>query len=580
MPLRDSSLNGFGQVLYSRFRDTTHLALEEQAWHWLLREAREPLTPAMLRRALGRVALGEGGAAVLQRFLLESGQTRKLRERRSAAAWPAYFMRLLDRLGWPGPEPLDSLEHQQVAQFYDALYMLAELEPLEGAIDYGRALGALERICTDCVFQAQTPDAPIQVLGLLEAAGLQFDAMWICGMSASEWPAPPAPNPFIPLLLQRTAGMPHADARRELEYASRLLQRLRHSSADIIASYARLDDEITVPPSPLLADFERLEPRREAPWPEQWCAAGESVELELITETPPPRVDSQEAAGIAGGSAILADQAQCPFRAFAYHRLGARPLPSPEPALTAAQRGVLLHDALFRLWGELENSDKLKALDSEERRALSARAAGAAVEQFRGRGGQPYQAALLGIEGRRLTQLLHKWLDIESLRADFVVSDREQRHDLAMGGLTLTLRVDRVDALANGRRLLIDYKSGDAKPRHWLGERPEDPQLPLYTRLLDADELEGVSFAVLRHSEQEYRGLARSAQGPGIETDLGKATAKTPPPITEWDELQSHWNQRLEALVTEFVEGHAPVAPLNRNRTCTYCGLEALCRVR
>jgi ATP-dependent helicase/DNAse subunit B len=149
-----------------------------------------------------------------------------------------------------------------------------------------------------------------------------------------------------------------------------------------------------------------------------------------------------------------------------------------------------------------------------------------------------------------------------------------------VGELTLTLRVDRVDTLANGRRLLIDYKSGDAKPRLWLGERPEDPQLPLYTRLLDADQVEGVSFAVLRHAVQEYRGLARSAQGPGIEADLGKATAKTSRTITEWNALQDHWNESLEALVSEFIQGHAPVAPLNRNSTCAYCRLEALCRVR
>ncbi len=66
-------------------------------------------------------------------------------------------------------------------------------------------------------FQAQSPAANVQILGILEAGGLLFDALWISGLDDSNWPAQPKPNPFIPKRLQRELKMPHASAERELE---------------------------------------------------------------------------------------------------------------------------------------------------------------------------------------------------------------------------------------------------------------------------------------------------------------------------------------------------------------------------
>lgn len=580
LPLRELELPELAHILHSRYRDRRELDLEQRAWLQLARDAVDPVTPAALRRSLDRAGGKDEKQPQLAALLLEAGQQRTLRAERPASEWPERFTALLAAFGWPGPGPLDSLEYQQVEQFHAILATLVELEPLRGNLDHAAALTALEQACANTTFQAQTPDAPIQVLGILEAAGLQFDEIWICGMAAGEWPPPPNPNPFIPRQLQRAAGMPHADASRELAYASRLLDHLRSSTRSMTASYARLEDDVVVPASALVADFPATPPVADYPWPEDWDDIHDGAELAIAPSGSAPPVSAAEAAELRGGSAIISDQAQCPFRAFAYHRLGAQPLPEAQPALNAAERGAILHEALQHLWKDIESSEQLQALNEAARSALVENSADTAIESFRQGRGRYHAAALLELERRRLHDLLQRWLDVELQRAAFVVSATEQRHEIRFGALAITLRIDRVDTLPSGRKLVIDYKSGDVKPQRWLGLRPEDPQLPLYTQLLEPDQVEGISFAVLRQSATEYRGLARSEQGPGIATDIAGATSKAGAEMEDWQTLQAHWTRVLALLAEEFLDGHAPVDPQDPRKTCTYCGLEALCRIR
>ncbi len=578
LPAREHKLAELGRVISSRYRDSTAIHGERQAWLQLSRDAREPVSSAQLRHAIGRFTAEGAPSSALQNVLLEAGQPRLLRNNRPTQQWPDHFAALLAELGWPGAGPLDSLEYQQVEQFYRALSSLVELSPLQAAMDYPSALAALEQICSGSVFQAQTADAPIQVLGTLEAAGLEFDALWICNMGAGEWPQAARPNPFIPVAIQRAASMPHADAHRELAYAERLMGHLQRSSATLIASYASREEDVAVAPSALVAGYSPLPAHQASLWPHYW-QRGEGPRLEVIDMPAAPAVSESEAGEIAGGSAIFGNQAQCPFRAFARHRLDAQPLPDPQVAITAAERGAILHDALYLLWGELGSQQALKALDAPARRLLAERSAATAIDSFREGPGRRENPGLLQLEQARLTELLVRWLAVEVERADFVVSDRELRREIELSGLRVTLRVDRVDLLPNGRRLLIDYKSGDARTKQWLGLRPEEPQLPLYTRLFPAQDVEGVSFAVLRHRDTEYRGLARSSQGSGIADDIAAATSRNDAEQPDWDALQLHWDAAIDRLTREFLEGNASVSPLDPNRSCTFCGLEALCRI-
>ncbi len=62
-----------------------------------------------------------------------------------------------------------------------------------------------------------------------------------------------------------------------------------------------------------------------------------------------------------GGTRVLADQAACPFRAFARWRLAAEPLEAPAAGPDASDRGTLLHALMKHLWSELKDSAALHA---------------------------------------------------------------------------------------------------------------------------------------------------------------------------------------------------------------------------
>ena len=59
----------------------------------------------------------------------------------------------------------------------------------------------LGRMAAETLFQPETPEVPVQVLGLIEAAGMTFDHLWVMGLSDEAWPTPVHLNPFIPVHL-------------------------------------------------------------------------------------------------------------------------------------------------------------------------------------------------------------------------------------------------------------------------------------------------------------------------------------------------------------------------------------------
>jgi len=580
LPVTDPGLPELVKLLHSRYRDRSELEREQALIERLYRYGRDRVSGSRLRYECGRPAgEGEEGLALGQ-VLLELEHSRRLRGQLSCSDWRDEFSRVLEALGWPGPGPLDSLEYQQLEHWYQVLEELSQFDSLIPSLGYQEALQRLRQCSDTTVFQPQTENAPIQVLGLLEGAGLQFDAVWLCKMGAASWPAPPAPNPFIPGHLQKQLGMPHASAERELDYARSLLDRYRRSSALLVASYAQVQDDAEQQASELIGSFEVLPAATQPetlPW--EWLEIQKSTGREWFVDAVAAPLAQEQRAAVAGGSALIADQSQCPFRAFAYHRLGARPLPELGIGLNAMERGSLLHDALYQLWGSLTDRATLAALTAEQRRQKVSEAVVSALDSFRLNDSRALGQALAAVEERRLRGLLEQWLELELEREDFSVIALEQDHELELGPLLLKVRLDRVDRLADGGELIIDYKSGKSAVGDWLGRRPRSPQLPMYAQLAGS-ELSGLGFAVINQRDLGFQGIADIDAGPGFRTDIANLTKNKDPELEDWPSLKAHWQELLLALAEDFAEGRAEVDPADPNNTCNYCGLESLCRVK
>lgn len=570
----DPDIESLVALLHSPYRRRSDSETELALLKLLYEKGNNPLRREDLRYWSSR--LQEEGS--LGQQLMHMAHSRELEGNRQPGEWASRFGECLDQLGWPGPGPLQSEEYQQLEHWFAALERLGEFDAVCGLVDYAGALQLLRQLCASTVFQAQTAEASLQVLGLLEASGLQFDNIWACGLDSNAWPPPAAPNPFIPLSLQRGRGMPHADAGREHHYAERLLQRFLHSCVDLVASYTLVQDDIPQEPSPLLATFPRS-PLAEAAsvTAQRWKESVSRSDMERVDDRSAPPVTSREQELLRGGSGLLADQSHCPFRALVHHRLNARALRATGVNLTPAQRGNLLHDALYRLWGEIESQEALLAMDVAARQSLANLAARGAVEDFAAHHPATAGREFLLLETRRLQELLLEWLQLEESRQPFRVIEREDSCSLELAGLTLRLRIDRIDQTPGGDRLVLDYKSGNASSGAWLGERPEEPQLPLYSVALEG-RVGGLVYARVRKGNCGYDGLARGEQGPGISSDIAKKTARSQSNVDNWEELQSGWRSRLESLAEEFMRGEARVDPLGQ-KSCRYCGLQALCRI-
>jgi len=565
-------------LLRSRFLDlpdaTTPLA--NCLVHRLFEAGREELDTVELRQAACDVRLGQERGLSLGRHLLKVSTMRELRKRHLPSTWIEHFCAVLEVWGWPGSGPLDSLEYQQVELWYRTLDEFCRYDAVSEPLDFARALALLRSSCARQMSQPQTADSSVQVLGPLEAAGLAYDQLWLCGMQAGRWPAPARPSPFIPQSLQRRLQMPHATAEREWEFAAGLLEQYTRSSPVLHASYCRQLDDVPELPSALLEGFVPAPPAMVPAVDERWLQQWRQRTLEQVADEWAPPLEGDEAAGVGGGSGLLEDQSQCPFRAFAKRRLRVEPLGEFSLALSAADRGSLLHDALNALWGEISDHRTLMALDDDSEAQAVAAAVRGAISAFPAARRRLLGAAYWELEGQRLTGLLREWLAVEKLRGEFVVSQREQDIELALGQLQLRLRVDRIDRLPDGSQLIIDYKSGVSRVQDWLGERPAKPQLLLYGIAAPAAAA-ALAFAQIRPRDNRFVGLGRVAAAPGIATDIEKAVQERMP-ATDWESLNACWRDNLERLATEFLAGDARVDPL-ANDSCSWCGLQPLCRI-
>ncbi|MEQ6341425.1 MAG: PD-(D/E)XK nuclease family protein [Gammaproteobacteria bacterium] len=493
------------------------------------------------------------------------------------SAWAATFPRLLVAMGWPGERSLSSHEHQTAMAWRELLADYARLDEVVARQSLDEVLAGLRKMAADTLFQPQGMDVPIQILGVMEAAGMHFDHLWVMGLHDEVWPTPPRPNPFLPLSLQRTQSLPHASAARELAFARRMTERLLASAPEVVMSYPQRDGDRHLRPSPLIAGLEEAAPgvvpgyMSVAQITSYVAVTHQSADIESMEDYQAPSLPEGSLAS--GGTGIFKQQAACPFRAFAEYRLGARPLATTQIGLNPMERGQLLHSSLEQVWQKLHSHEKLCSASDETINDIVKQAVAAAVGAMAGKRRLTFTEKFTELEKNRLERLVTAWLALEKQRAPFTVFEPEQERIVQVGGINVTTRIDRIDQLPDGRQVIIDYKTGISNINGWFGERPDEPQLPLYCAF-NEQEVAALMFAQVRNSDMKFKGLAQyDGIAPGI-TAIGEIEN-----ISSWNGLVEGWKVTLHNLGAAFRTGHAPVGPKNPPQTCKFCALTPLCRI-
>ena len=502
--------------------------------------------------------------------------------RAAPSHWAARFAAWLENLGWPGERPLLVVERFACDALSELLTATILLDDVAGRIEAGMAWRELRRQCRARRIRplpgTRTSQPAIEICRLGDVPAGPLDGVWLLGLNESVWPPLPRPNPLLPAAVQRARGIPAASA-TTLAAAAREAQAVwRASAAEVVFSWSRQAGERMLRPSPLLADalaVGGLLSEGKAALPAESTAPA----IELLDDARAPAVSADER--VRGGTALLAAQAICPAWAFYRYRLGAAVLPAPTFLLDARARGALLHLALEAFWRGRAQADLLRFMESGALPAEIARVVDQALAEFGRRAVEPLPSRLAGLEKVRLEALLARWLALEAARPPFRVLACEERHEISIEGLPVRLVVDRVDALADGRLVILDYKSGrTARAESWSEARLVEPQLPIYASCVYPDRpLAAVALARVVSDAPGFAGVAEeSGLLPGVKSLDEQRRRYALEVFPDWPALRRHWAGSITELAREILQGVAAVV-CERESDLAYCEVKPLLRL-
>lgn len=584
---------------------------------------------------------------------------------------------------------LDSHTYQIVQRFQNILRDLATLELVQREpMESDRALDQLETLLRTTPFQPEGSGGPIEVFDLTESYGLTFDGIFICGLTDDAWPPSAEAHPFIPiqeLLPPENGGRsnqvcPRATAAATRAWAQTLTHHLITCAPQVVIGKAAVDtgQGRQLRPSPLIREI--LDSSK------QWMAAA-GYELNPLTplmkkfqeqrtvlswtpEVPFP-IEGEEAERVTGGAYLLRSVSTCPVKAQLEYRLNLKRMEEPTPGFGPKEMGTAVHAAVEWFWKNLPKLAKESGPASSKMLANLMRnekgfrnAVAQAVDHILG---TPQQAStdcfeqepselnsshperfvgdpkltihLSGLPAEyganlrnKLQRLVSLWLTKEaSLERSFMILGLELEETYEAGGLKLSLKVDRIDEnQAMGEDTpsvtLVDYKSSvKSLSQAWFGDRPAEPQLPLYSHILRSKgrTIEEMAFAVVAEpttyqkgvpkwqslgkklTRKELHSWLRSPKdggfllGTGILTidqvsplydpsDSGKASDE----VHDWEKafeaLMKHYSHVIPELVKTYTGGSPILDPLPLKSpkadkalklACEFCDMKALCRI-
>lgn len=486
----------------------------------------------------------------------------------SPREWAVRIRGALDALHWPGDAVRASDAQQTLQRFNELLNEFGELAVVARILGRDHALQVFNELAARTAFRPASGDALVTITPYLEDPIVHYEGIWVAGLDASAWPQPVQRNPFLPLAAQRAAGIPAASAEGRAIEARALMLAWRGAADHLVFSVSTREEDVELMPSPLLQEWSSAASTPAPPAPWLPARLHRQAQLESIVDATAPAWPVTER--LPAGTRLLELQSQCAFHAFGELRLGSRALDTPAPGVPALVRGKFLHGALETLWQALQDSHSLQELSRADLSALIARSVAHVAHELWGATYSGAQAR----ESARARQLLGAVCELERARAPFRVRDIELEASVALAGARLDLRIDRVDALADGGLAILDYKSGARKAMDWYGEHLSHPQLLAYLAALDED-VRAVATVNIAAREVSFQGIGTEA---GLLPKLKAAVAQAGLQDSDaWTQSRQVWKARIEALVRDFLAGRAAVDPAPQ--ACRYCEVASLCRI-
>lgn len=492
--------------------------------------------------ALQSADLGDG--PTLQALLQDVNAWRENLQRvRPLPQWLAALRGLLQATGqWPGLAS-DAAGIKVIAALRLDEDAQAEFQQLPQA---ARRLGLAEftawvnETLEAASFVPESPaEEQVVILPFNQLLGRPFAALVLPGCDEVRLAPAPEPPGTWTAAQRRELGLPSREA-LEAEVRAGWRQALQTPLCDVLW---RRSDETGEPllPSALVQALQ-LEAA-----PHAGADPREAREIEA-RPTPRPLAVGQPLAVRQLSASAYEDLRRCPYRFFALRQLGLQEADEIDSELDKRDFGNWLHQVLrafhesLRASGEPPGPGRVRLLDA---------AADDVTRSQRLEAGEflPFAAAWPQVRDGYLA-----WLAEHEAREGAGFEQAESEHALQLGPVKLVGRIDRIDRLADGRAMVMDYKT---EPRSTSLERVrqpgEDTQLAFYAALLDDDTLRAAYVNVGERGQTE--------------------TVEQPAVVEARDLL-------VQGILDDLsrIEGGALLAALGEGKVCDFCSARGLCR--
>ncbi len=405
-----------------------------------------------------------------------SKRRRALPKQAAPSEWVVLIDEVLKGFQWPGSGSVNSEDFQLINRWRELLNEFARLGLISARMNPGAAFSRLDLMASETVFQPESRDAAVQLIGPLEASGTEFDRLWLAGVTTANWPPAGTPSQLVSRRLQEKHGMPDCTPANTLDYAQQVLDGLIASSDTVVCSYALTDEDAEQTVSDLIAPHKR--PVGSETSDPGWHASTlltTANPVEVMDAVPPVGVDEK----LSGGAAVIDRQLREPLSAFIHSRLSARRLYAQAVGIPAPMRGNLMHDALYKLYIDLPSSEAIGLWQGQE---LDERIKGAVDFAFmrHERNVDAVLQQLLLLERKRIARLLRQFVALDSSRDQFSIASVEGKFEFVAGSIRLPLRFDRIDTYDDQSIAILDYKTGSKKQLLNRSNEVQEIQLFVY----------------------------------------------------------------------------------------------------
>jgi len=404
----------------------------------------------------------------------------RLREVLTKGAFPDNAQATLAELFAGRPVPPGSAAAESAAAWLDAT---GEIGPALAAFP-GVSLTeawelALAQFAETLRFEPR-PAGALDLNGWLELLWEDAPHLVVAGLNDGAVPEAVTADAFLPETLRLRLGLKtnaQRFARDAYLLAALAAARAQDGRLDLLVGQASLAGEPLRPSRLLLRCPDADLPRRvdflfrevgttgaNIPWTRSW-------QLRPRRAEPPKRVSVT----------ALRDYLKCPFRFYLRHVLRMEPVDPAKAELDPREFGTLLHRAL-QIVGEDE-----RLRDCTDEAVMRSALLGALEREIRARYGTALTLPLMAqFESARQRLRRAAAVQAEQRAAGWRIERVEWAFELALGGLAVRGKIDRIDRHEDGRVRVLDYKTADSSvdpAEAHLGPAPAGDWPPAWARV-------------------------------------------------------------------------------------------------